>query len=430
MNYSLRVYFSGVKFINMPRKRFGRTIYVSNHASSFMDPIVIAGLTRPIVFFMTRSDVFTRFSSPFLWASQMLPIYRQHDGEDTRKKNDAVFDSCSKILSFGRNLLIFGEGFTDDVFVRRLKTVKKGAVRIGFTSLEKINWKKKIYIAAVGCNYTDPNRMRSDLLISYSDKICLNDYKKEYLENPSKVINDLTKRIESMMQAQITHNKNIDFAPFHEHIMMLTRKGMNGTNYDSTIPLKERWQYSQKLATWLNDISRDHEEIHSMKNKVANYNIELAENDVDESMLHWKRTNPKGGRSLDLLKIILLFPFAIIGTIHCVIPYLFTKRFVEKTMKRPVFWGSVKIILGMFTIALFNAPIIFIIYYFIISNWWIAIAYFFSIGLTGFTAYIWTRIKNEYLEKGRVNQLNLTSILSKRESIETELKNFLPKEFH
>jgi len=151
-----------------------------------MDPLVVASFRPPIVFFLTRSDVFTKLTKPFLWAAHMLPIYRQQDGVDTKDENIKTFDECTKILKYGRNLLIFGEGFTDDVFIRRLKPVKKGAVRIGFYSLEKLNWKKKIYIAAVGCNYSDPNEMRSDLLISTSKRICLNDYRQEYEENPIK----------------------------------------------------------------------------------------------------------------------------------------------------------------------------------------------------------------------------------------------------
>lgn len=93
--------------------------------------------------------------------------------------------------------MIFGEGFTDDTFIRRLKPVKKGAVKIGFITLEELNWKKKIYIAAVGCNYSDPNQMRSDVLISTSEKICLNDYREEFEENPNKTITQLTRRIEN-----------------------------------------------------------------------------------------------------------------------------------------------------------------------------------------------------------------------------------------
>ena len=143
LRYSLRIFYPRLKTINSPGNMFGRTIYVSNHAASFMDPLVVASFRPPIVFFLTRSDVFTKLTKPFLWAAHMLPIYRQQDGVDTKDENIKTFDECTKILKYGRNLLIFGEGFTDDVFIRRLKPVKKGAVRIGFYSLEKLNWKKR-----------------------------------------------------------------------------------------------------------------------------------------------------------------------------------------------------------------------------------------------------------------------------------------------
>lgn len=124
LKYSLRIFYHRIKTINSPKTFLGSTIYVSNHAASFMDPLVIGGLRMPIVFFMTRSDVFTPLTKPFLWAAHMLPIYRQHDGVDTKDANQKVFAKCNKVLSFGRNLLIFGEGFTDDEFIRRLKPIK------------------------------------------------------------------------------------------------------------------------------------------------------------------------------------------------------------------------------------------------------------------------------------------------------------------
>lgn len=278
LKLSTRLYFRRRATHNSPKEYLGRTIYVSNHAASFMDPLVIASFRKPIVFFMTRSDVFKPLLKPVLWAAHMLPIYRQHDGEDTKGKNEEVFKASSKVLNFGRNILIFGEGFTDDVFIRRLKPVKKGAARIGFTALESLNWKKKVYIAAVGCNYTEPNYMRSDILISTSDKICLNDYKAIYDENPNKAIAEVTRLIEIKMREQITHVEDAKLAPFHENIMQLTRKGMNARSYDKKLSLKERWKYSQKLANWLNeqDIEND-EKLNDLKPKrKANVNEKIS----------------------------------------------------------------------------------------------------------------------------------------------------------
>jgi 1-acyl-sn-glycerol-3-phosphate acyltransferase len=159
LTYSFRLFYKKQVVINGHREMFGSTIYVSNHPNSFMDPLLIGVRNRPVVFFMARSDVFKWWLKPIVWAAHMLPIFRQHDGEDTKTANQDSFNAVNRSLAKGSNILIFGEGFTDDVPIRGLKPVKKGAVRMGFNALEAINWSKKIYLCALGINYTDRNTM-------------------------------------------------------------------------------------------------------------------------------------------------------------------------------------------------------------------------------------------------------------------------------
>jgi len=130
LRYSLRVFYPRLKVIGSPVSLFRRTIYVGNHPASFMDPISVAALRFPSVFFMTRADIFTPVTKPILWACQMLPIHRQHDGGDTREKNSKSFNQAARVLKYKRSLLIFGEGFTDDVFIRRLKPVKREPLKL------------------------------------------------------------------------------------------------------------------------------------------------------------------------------------------------------------------------------------------------------------------------------------------------------------
>lgn len=431
LNYSLRVFFRKIKLVNSPKEFFGRTIYVSNHAASFLDPLVVASLRMPIVFFMTRSDVFTPLTKPLLWACHMLPLYRQHDGEDLKQKNEEVFERCARILSFGRNLLIFGEGFTDDTFIRRLKPVKKGAIKIGFNSLEKIGWKKNIYMAAVGCNYSDPGKMRSELLISTSKKICLNDYKDAYEANPNKVITEVTRLIEQMMQEQITHVQDKSKAPLHERIMMLTRKGMNNENADRSIPLVHRWKYSQHLAHWINSHSTEEDPKLAQLEEEANHYFSLLKKlKLDESDVHWKIIQPAGSTRKEGLLMILLFPFALLGFLHTALPYFITKRFVEKSFKRKVFWSSVKIIMGKLLIALVNLPLIFVFYSTIYPSWWLWIGYFFSIGLTGFAAYMWFTMLQSVQRKKKIAKMDLSKIIEKRSQLKKTMESVLPSEFH
>ena len=427
LQYSVRIFYPRFKTVNAPLQWYGRTIYVSNHAASFMDPLVAAGMRRPIVFFMTRSDVFTPITRPILWAAHMLPIYRQHDGVDTKDKNAAVFDQCARILSFGRNLLIFGEGFTDDVFIRRLKPLKKGAVRIGFHTLEKINWKKKIYIAAVGINYSDPNEMRSDCLVSTSKKICLNDYKELYLENPNKAITEVTKIIEDLLKIEITHVEDIHWSDFHEEVMMLTRKGMNALHSDHSIPLEKRWRYSQKLALWLNEkTSEELKTLQPLKNQVAQYFSDLKKNKIDENHVHEMAGTGNINRTNNFIHLILLFPLMLLGMIHCAIPYLLVKRFVEKSFKRRVFWSSVKLLMGMILIGLVNIPVIFVIHALVYPSYLIAIGYYLLIGLFGLGAYMWFRHLKRFNQKGLAKRMELSSLVERRSALLKEIQSQIP----
>lgn len=423
--YALRIFYRQVRTVNSPKEFLGSTIYVSNHPASFMDPLVIAALRNPIVFFMTRSDVFTPISRPLLWASHMLPIYRQHDGVDTKDKNMETFDKCKAVLKGGRNLLIFGEGFTDDTPIRRLKPVKKGAARIGFTTLESLNWSKKIYMAAVGNNYTEPNQMRSDLLISTSDKICLNDYKELYLSNPNKAINDVTKLIEKLMKEQITHVEDTNLTTFHEQIMMISRKGMNAYSYDASLSLKNRWEFSRKLALWLNDQETLNEGLVALKNELDAYFKLIKKFKIADHYIYEKGEKNSINRTIDLLKIIFLFPIALLGFLHCGIIYYGIKRFVEKSFKRKVFWGSTKLILGVVLFGLLNIPTIFLFEAYIYPSYLLGFIYYACIGLFGFAAYQWVLSIKRFKEKGAINKADLSKFIAKRKDLEIKVTELL-----
>ena len=353
----------------------------------------------------------------------MLPIFREHDGLDTKKKNEEVFDTCAKILNYGRNLIVFGEGFTDDVFIRRLKPLKKGAVRIGFHALEKYNWKKKIYIAGVGANYTSPNLMRSDCVISSSDKICLNDYKALYEANPNKVIMDLTKEIEKRMQEQITHVQNAADAPFHEMVQQISRLGMHPTSSDRSIPLKTRWRNSQKLAHYFNANSEKISgEFANLRERLTEYNTKLKAKKIEDSDVIEFQEKGKFSRVNNLLKMILLSPIALLGFIHCWPVYKIVKNFVEKSFKREVFYGSVKLLLGTIGMGLINIPFIFLFYYFVCPSWWMAILYYCLIGVFFLFMILFNGAFIIWKRKGGIKLEDLKILASERTKLKQEIE--------
>src|SRR5690606_2819837 len=99
-------------------------------------------------------DVFKKWLQPVTWASQMVPIFREaEDGADSHEKNRDSFKYLRNVLKNKKSLILFGEGYTDNTFIRSLKPLKKGPARIAFEAMEETDWKLDIKMQALGINY-------------------------------------------------------------------------------------------------------------------------------------------------------------------------------------------------------------------------------------------------------------------------------------
>ncbi len=426
LSISLNLYFRKIRLVNPPKKWRSRTIFVLNHPSAFLDPLVVSDLQKTITHFMVRSDVFKPALQPVFWSAQMLPIYRSLDGDGAVQKNEKVFEVCFDLLKKRRSLILFGEGFTDDTFIRRLKPLKKGPVRIAFGSMEKYNWDFDLEIVCVGINYTNPNHFRGDVLISYSEPISVNAYKDQYAENPQQVMTEVTKKIENNLQKQITHYNNKDRRSLHEGIMRLSRKGMNQEDSERNLAMEDRWNYSRNLANRINELEENKgEEMDALQKEVDGYFGLIKKFRIRQKFIHEFKKKGKLSTSGLLLNLILTAPFMLIGMIHGFIPYIITKRFVEGSFRRKVFWGGVKMMVGKALVGIYNIPFLFLFYYLVYPNWWLAFLYYFTVpGITGVQAYYWFQKLTYFLEKKKIKKakIDLTKFTKKQNDLEGKIK--------
>jgi hypothetical protein len=423
LGFSFRLFFRRIKEVRPSKKRFGRTIFVSNHPSAFLDPLVISRLRKPVVYFMTRSDVFNRFTRPIFWLAHMLPIYRQQDGGNSQEKNKAVFKKATQALAHNRNLLIFGEGITDDIFERRLKPIKKGAIRIGFTALEDLNWEVQIQVQGLGINYTDPGLLRSDVLIAAAEPIVLNQYKDAYLENPGKVITELNRELENRMQAQITHVRSDEHVRLHEHIMMLNRKGMNASCYEPKLSLQARWDYSRQLAFQLNESTEDqNNQLHSFaSDNLAPYLKQLRQSGLSEAELFWFALDTNW-KIRTFFKVLFQLPFFIVGLIHFGLPHLFVKRFVERKFKRKVFWSSSKMGMLLALLPIWNALLFLLVSSFISLDGYVWILLFIALNPVALGYYLFIKNTTLLVKSLRYNAQSLQLIVEHRNAVLAQLE--------
>ena len=417
LNYTLRLYFRKVKVKNKP-KYFSSTIYVCNHPAAFMDPLVLSIFNRAIVFFMTRSDVFTAFTKPIFWTAHMIPIYRKQDGVDTKAKNFEIFKKGSDILLGKRSLLIFSEGVTDDVFVRRLKPLKKGAVRIGFTALEACDWKQDIFLATVACNYSNPEKFQSDLYLKNSKKIRLNDFREAYESNSNKVIQELTVRLEQMLKDDMIHVDDLDSCEFTEQIMMLQRRGMPAYKENNN-GIELRWEDAKKITEDFNERPDKYE---PLRQNFTTYFSDLKSKKISDNDIFDTYNNQPS--RLDYIKQILFFPVTLFGILHCALFYFAIKSYVEKNFARPVFWGSTKLVMIMLILGLLNLSFFFLLpsHIGVLGT----IVYFLFIPFAGFTAYKFMTFMQGLLKSKKIKKMDVSDLLEVRSSLVKKIKEITP----
>lgn len=390
--YILLVFYKRRNAVGSSNKLNAQTIFACNHPSAFIDPLIIASLQVSIVNFMVRSDVFKTWLKPITWAAHMVPIYRAaEDGKESLKKNKGVFEGVHKTLFRKKSIIIFAEGYTDNVFIRSLKPIKKGPARIGFGAMEACDWKEDIKIQASCVNYSSPKNFRSDVLLSFGESIPLKEYEQEYKENPAQAITNLTRRIAKEMQDNLTYIEDKDLADFLENLLILSRRGMNHENHEIGLTVKEKFNYSRSLSQKINEEYTDSSKgWQELKTESDQYFSDIKEVDIwDKEVNSFGKKGAKKTSRWGFL-LFLTFPLFLLGCVHALVPYLLVKTIVEKIFKRPVFWSGVKMLLGSAVFTLYNLPLIWLMYDYVYPSYTLSILYFFSIPALSFIfAYQW-----------------------------------------
>jgi hypothetical protein len=326
-------------------------------------------------------------------------------------------------LARNRNLLLFGEGITDDVFERRLKPIKKGAIRIGFTALEDLDWSVQIEVQGLGINYTDPGVLRSDVLIAAAEPIVLNNYKDAYLENPSRVISELNRELENRMQSQITHVNSDQHVLLHEQIMMLNRKGMHVSCYDPQISLQVRWDHSRRLAEQMNLLNEaENQELLNFSSAYLEpYLNQLKKLQLTEAELYSFGIDPNWKWRTVLLAIFQL-PFFLIGLVHVAIPHIIVKRFVESKFKRKVFWSSTKMGMLLVLLPIWNILVFMVLFALIHEKWYFWLIYFVSLNFVALVYYLFIKNTTLLSKSLRYNAQSLQPIVAQRSKVLEQLE--------
>lgn len=393
-------------------------IFVANHPSSLLDPMVCGGYIKVPIHFLGRADLFKKKAvAKFLRSAHMWPIYRSIDGKDSLAKNEQVFKECYASLKDGNPILLYGEGFTDERFIRRVKKIKKGAARIAMGAESAYDFDLDLKIVPVGINYTNPEKLGGDLLIRFAEPISVQEYREAYEVNNVKTYLEITNELERRIKSQAIHIDEIEDVASFEKVIQLEEDTMHYTSREGAPALTTRWVKTKQLADKVNSLDADQKE--SLFEKVNRFWKDI---NAEGSELYIIRAlqNKSISGALDFLLLLIGFPIALIGLIINLPLFILLKTLPQKLTPRITFYAGMKVAFGTFL-----TPILLSIVYGIISLF-IYIPYLYPVILIGgiitgvfSVKYLETyrRFKRKLNAKKRLQSLNLEELKSKYQEL-------------
>ncbi len=178
----------------------GGLIFAANHRNALIDALAVLLTNRFQPVYLARADIFRNpVAARILRFLKIMPVYRFRDGVETMGQNEDTFMKTTEVLSAGGCIGIMPEGNHGEQ--KRLRVLKKGVFRIAFRAMEDSGC--NVRIVPVGLDYTDTDRFREELVVSYGKPLPVKDYIDLYREHPQKGINamrkDLSERIRELI---------------------------------------------------------------------------------------------------------------------------------------------------------------------------------------------------------------------------------------
>jgi 1-acyl-sn-glycerol-3-phosphate acyltransferase len=154
-------------------------LIVPNHQNAFLDALILGGLGPRPLHFLTRQDVFTKKTTPWLSRLNMLPVYRIRDGFGNLEKNQAIFKACHRVFERGGAVMIFPEGNHGEHHF--LRPLTKGAARLVMEA--QAEQEQEIRVVPCGINFFAHRTPRTRLTLVYGESFSAKDFLTTYQEN-------------------------------------------------------------------------------------------------------------------------------------------------------------------------------------------------------------------------------------------------------
>jgi len=405
-------------------RRRGPIVFAANHASAFMDPILLAVLINRTLHFLARGDVFkNKMAAKIFGHLKMIPVYKPDLSPGEMHKNEMIFAKCFEYLKNGRTIMIFPEGTSRTE--RKLRDVKTGLARIALGAEQENDFDLGVQIIPIGINYSNPHHFKSDVFVNFGKPFLVNEYKDAFLNDEKDGVIQLTERVKKELEKRIVIIEDDRLEKLIQQIEVLYRSKLRDESKPKTKAHQDFYLSKDIVKAVEFFAENDPEKVLDFEKRIDLYLSRLKRLRIRDTQIRSSKT------SIKFVKRFFLFflgaPLFLYGLIVNLIPFKLAEFLSKRIMVRQDFIGSLKLAIGMF-IFLFlyiTEAVIFSSY----TTWYWGLLFLISLYPSGvFTV---NYLKNYYQARGTFKYLRIfirksdliTSLKTTRQELVDELES-------
>lgn len=391
-------------------------ILAPNHQNALMDPLAVLYAKNWQPVFLARADIFSKkFIASLLTFIKILPVYRIRDGFSSLQKNDDIFEKTVDVIQSRNPLVILPEGNHGDL--KKLRSLKKGICRIAFQTEEANDFKLDIKIVPVGLDYSNYQKVGSELLVNFGDPICVSDYYADFKESPQKAYTILKDRIGEEIKKVMIHIEDEENHDTYINLIEVCRSAML-KKLNLKPEAHNNFKADQATVSHI-DLIKETINFEDVVKNTAQY----FKNIKDLKLRNWVFNNEKYGLFglfIQFIWLLVTLPVFLTGLIINLIPYMLP-RLASKNIKDTQFISSVNYgvaMLGSFPIFYTTAFVLSLIF---LPVWWYSFAVILFMYLTGFYAFNYSKWYKKWKAKLKFTWKNKSKLVVETKALRAEI---------
>lgn len=329
-------------------------IFAPNHQNAAMDALIFVTILRQQPVFLSRADLFVNpMIRSILTILKMMPVWRIRDGFRSVPQNEETFKKCAVVLAHRKTLILFPEGNHDDK--RRIRPLQKGLARIAFETELESDFKLGLKVVPVGIDYSDYEKVRGRVTVSFGDPIRVADLEPHFRKDPQIAYRELNRIITERIRP---HMIDIPWTDVYDTVMDL--RTIYGKRFRELLELPGKTLFNKfdadKLLIAMISRIREHEDEALLKihEKTERYRQLLKKLKLRDHV-PGNAPYPLSRMIRDTLLLILGFPLMAAGFVSNFHLVKFPEWVSRNLFKDPQFKATVAYILSF--------PVMFPIFY-------------------------------------------------------------------